>query len=155
MGDLSFELSVASQADNFNTSSGLRFVMWKSGLSSVRDNIFVGSGYDLAKSINDYEASSKGEVEAIKVLKKNYGSFHNIWVDVIVSQGVFGFAVLLMFFIVTLILIIKNGSQLMLGPLIAVGLNGLTESTLYMSILAGHLALAGAIFMNIDEKFQT
>lgn len=145
----------AAQSGRFTTSSGLRYMMWKSGLSSVKYNIFTGSGYDLANSIENYEPNSKGEVKAINTIKKRFGSFHNIWVDVLVSQGVLGLSVLLSFFIVSLRLIRKNGTLLMLGPLIAVGLNGLTESTLYMSILAGHLALAGAIFMNIDEKLQT
>ena len=152
---LSNEISAASQLDHFTSSNGLRFIMWKSGLSSVKGNVYIGSGYDLAKSISDYEPDSKGEEKAIKVLKKYYGSFHNIWVDTVVTQGVIGLVVLLSFFIISLILVYKNRALLMLGPLIAVGLNGLTESTLYMSILAGHLALAGAIFMNIDEKLQT
>ena len=107
------------------------------------------------KSIANYEPKSKGEFIAINLLKKRFGSFHNVWVDALVSQGVIGFAVLQSFFTVTLCLIRKNGSWLMLGPLVAIGLNVLTESTLYMSILAGYLALAGAIFMNVDEKFQT
>jgi O-antigen ligase len=148
------ELSV-SQSDKFTTSSGFRFMLWKSGLSSVKYNMLTGSGYDLANSIESYEPKSEGEVKSINILKKRFGSYHNIWVDVLVSQGVVGFAILLSFFIVTLSLIRKNRSLLMMGPLIAVGLNGLTESTLYMSILAGHLALAGAIFMNIDEKLKT
>lgn len=136
----------------FRSSSGYRFVMWKSGLYSIQDNWLVGSGFDLSRSIEGYEPESKGESQAITKIKMVFGSFHNIWIDTLVSQGVLGLGALITFFMVSLSLIRKNGSWLMFGPLVAVGLNGLTESTLYMSILAGHLALAGAIFMNIDDR---
>lgn len=141
--------------DRLETSSGIRYIMWKSGLYGAKDNLFLGSGFDLAKSLENYDPESKGESKVLIVVKKQYGSFHNIWVDALVSQGVVGFAVLLSFFIVTLSLIRKNGRLLVLGPLIAVGLNGFTESTLYMSILAGHLALAGAIFMNVEDGMHS
>ena len=138
----------ASQSDKYTSSSGFRFLMWKGGLISVKDSIFTGLGYDLAKTIEGYEPQSKGEVKAINIIKKRFGSFHNTWIDVFVSQGLLGLSVLLSFFAFSLILVKKNRTLLMLGPLVAIGLNGLTESTMYMSILVGHLALAGAIYMN-------
>ena len=142
----------SANSDNFNSSVGIRYMMWKSGLYSVHENLLFGSGYDLKKSIENYEPESIGEEKTVAILKKRFGSFHNIWVDTLVSQGVIGLCVLMSFFMVSLRLVIKNGTLLLFGPLIAVGLNGLTESTLYMSILAGHLVLAGSIFVNIKGK---
>lgn len=142
-------------SNEFTTSSGFRFIMWKSGVHSILDHVLMGSGFNLAKSIEVYEPDTEGEAKAIKKSQNLFGSFHNVWIDALVSQGVLGLSVLLTFFIVSLKLIHKNRTYLMLGPLVAVGLNGLTESTLYMSILAGHLALAGAIFMNIEDDMKS
>jgi O-antigen ligase len=126
--------------------------MWKSGLYSVDENLFLGSGYVLAKSIEHFAPESRGEEKAVDILKARFGSFHNTWVDALVSQGLIGLCVLLSFFIMSLRLARENGNLLLFGPLIAVGLNGLTESTLYMSILTGHLVLAGAIFLNLNTE---
>lgn len=143
------------QNDNFTTSSGYRLVMWKGGLNNVQNNFFMGAGFNLAKVLETYEPSSKGERRAVQLAMKEFGSYHNTWIDALVSQGVIGFCILLAFFVISLILVRRNKALLMYGPLIAVGLNGFTESTLYMSILAGHLALAGAIFMNIEDGVQS
>lgn len=143
------------QSDRFQSSSRYRIFMLKSGFNSIHESLFLGSGFDLAKSIENYKPSSQSEKKAVDRIKKKFGSFHNIWLDVLITQGVIGFIFLLSFFIFTFNVIFINRSVLMIGPMVAIGLNGFTESTLYMSILAGHLALAGAIFMNMDDKVQS
>lgn len=138
--------------NNSDSSIRLRYIMLKSGLFSLEENLILGSGYVFAKSIEHFEPESIGEAKAVTLLKSKFGSFHNTWVDTLVSQGVIGLSVLLTFFITSFRLARKNGKLLLFGPLIAVGLNGLTESTLYMSIMAGHLVLAGAIFLNVNTN---
>ncbi len=85
--------------------SNRRFDIWKSGLEIFRHNIFFGVS---RANIVPYARDNLPETYIVNNTHMEFWSMHNLYVDLIVSQGAIGFILFITFFIWIFVDILRN-----------------------------------------------
>lgn len=89
--------------------SNRRFDLWKSGLELFQVSPVVGVGF------RNFQAAAKENIPNTYLINNSIGdfdAFHDMWVDILVSQGFVGFAIFLFFAILCAIRITRKMHQL-------------------------------------------
>lgn len=90
-------LKIGREQDIQEDFSNRRFDIWKSGLQIFNDNKLVGISF---RNILPYTKANLPETYIVNNDHGEFDSFHNVVVDVLVSQGIFGIAVIVVMGIV-------------------------------------------------------
>ena len=91
--------------DNKDDISNRRFDIWKSGLEIFRENYIIGIGFSniIGKALDVYPTTY-----IVNNDFSNFAAFHNVFIDVIVSQGLIGALIVLFLIIYIIYRIIKS-----------------------------------------------
>ena len=85
--------TIVGRSDYGSDVSNGRFSIWKNGLEIFENNIVLGVGFDnMPKYVKKYMPKSY-------IAQKKFSAFHNVFLDVLVSQGVIG-AIIFIFIII-------------------------------------------------------
>lgn len=101
--EVKYELGRAEEIEH--DISNRRFDIWKSGLEVFKENILFGVSY---RNIVQYTQENLPETYIVNNDMRVFDSFHNMFVDLIASQGIFGVITFLLFVVLTIKTIIKS-----------------------------------------------
>ena len=95
-----------------NDISNKRFDIWNSGISIFKRNIFVGVS---RTNIVPYALKVMPKTFIVHNTQMHFDSMHNLYVDILVSQGILGFIPFILFAILSVVNILKNLKNLFLS----------------------------------------
>ncbi len=119
------ETSLNSGNQSIKTSND-RLLIWMSTLKIIKNNFWIGVGNGDVKEELTVVYKDKGLDEAI-TSKLNV---HNQFIETFVAQGIIGFVLLVLIFLIPFIIAIKEKNNILLLFIITIGINFLFESML-------------------------
>ncbi len=87
------EMSVGRESDIENDYSNRRFDIWKSGIEIFKENPVFGISF---RNIHPYAQKEMPETYIVNNDHGDFDSFHNVVIDVLVSQGMVGIILILL-----------------------------------------------------------
>lgn len=103
--DAETELIGRDNAETENDISNRRFSLWKSGLEIWKESPIVGVS---RRNITLFAKDRLPETYMVNNDYTDFDSTHNMFIDILVSQGIIGFCIIILFFIKLGVIIIKE-----------------------------------------------
>lgn len=138
--------------DNYQTSIGVRLILWKGGLQAFAKSPIIGHGYDFKKIFEDYKPSSSGEAVTANWIIEGARLFHNSFIDTLVTKGAIGFILVISMLMVGIRNYNLSNFILMMPPTVGFAAASLTDSTLALGITSTYFILAGTILKAVRIK---
>jgi O-antigen ligase len=125
--------------------SNRRFEIWLSGLEIFLKNPIVGVSRE---NIVAYASEHMPETYIVNNSQMDFDSMHNLYVDVIVSQGLLGFIPFMLFLLLSAISIIRN-----LPLLFSKSDNTLMIASILLTVVTSTLVITEIIY--VDSPIST
>ena len=131
------EIVIGRQDVESSDISNRRFDIWKSGLEITESNILYGIGF---ANIKPYAIENMPDTYIVSNDYKKFNAFHNMFVDVLVSQGIIGIGIVAAIAIFFAVQVIRKRKELFLE-----GKNADTVGMLFSCIL---MLLVSSLFLS-------